>query len=134
MGATQDRRMEMKWNSYEKYIAVIFECIENRKTVNYENKKSVCIYNRAFDKCIKYIMRIDAEYPVKLDDFLDIVLSSGNFVIGHCAQFFFKMQNATVEQKLRLREALFQLLFSPDVSDWEKWAIRKNFERGWYDV
>ena len=124
----------MKRNSYERYIAVIFECFEKRKTVNYEDKKSVCIYNRAFDKCIRYIMRIDKEYPEKLDDFLDSVLSSGEFVIGHCAQFFFKMQNATESQKLRAREAISQLLISPDIGYWEKWAIRKNFENGWYDI
>ena len=124
----------MNRNTYERYIAVIFECIEKRKTVNYEDKKSVCIYNRAFDRCFKYIMRIDAEYPEKLDDFLEMVLSSGDTVILHCAQFFFKMQNATEPQKLRAREAISQLLFSPDIDDSNKWLIRKNFERGWYDV
>ena len=79
-------------------------------------------------------MRIDAEYPEKLDDFLEMVLSSGDTVILHCAQFFFKMQNATEPQKLRAREAISQLLFSPDIDDSNKWLIRKNFERGWYDV
>ena len=126
--------MGMKRDSYERYIAVIFECIEKRKTVNYEDKKSVCIYNRAFDRCIKYITRIDAEYPDRLDEFLDTVLASEEFVIRHCAQFFFKMQNATVEQKLRAREAIYQLLFSVDIEDYNKWAIRKNFERGLYNV
>ena len=55
-------------------------------------------------------------------------------MIGHCTQFFLKMQNATVEQKLRAREAIYQRLSNPNIDDWEKWAIRKNFEDGWYDV
>ena len=81
---------------YDTILKKIQECVLQRKQVDYADNKSVRSFNRAYDRCKRYVDLIDQFYPEHLEDFCTWVLSSDWDLHLTCAPMILNLKNASL--------------------------------------
>lgn len=118
---------------YDTILKKIQDCVLQRKQVDYADNQSVRSFNRAYDRCKRYVDLIDQFYPEHLEDFCTWVLSSDWELHLTCAPMILKLKNASFCQKKRMAQSIVAQLGNPDVPSDVKLGFSMNIRSHKYD-
>lgn len=118
----------MKMYSIEYCIDHILLEIENRRNVDYADKKSVQKYNLAYDRFYKNVKYIDEHYPESIGVLVDLLDHPDPDVCGHIAPLTFKLDNATLEHKEKALQAVRRIIASPETDPLDRMGFSLSLE------
>lgn len=124
--------------SFDELIAEFIRCVEIRKTVDYGDRHSVRIYNRAADRYGKIVDRIDSHFPDRRADFAALmhsdnpdVRSTAAFCVLNGIHYAPEMENQALAniRKYFRRDPLAAIAKDMWFDDWNNGRIPTRYNQ-----
>lgn len=119
--------------SFEQCIHIIMENIEQRKAVDYGDKKSVRRYNASMNAIIHNLEYIDIHFPEQFSKVIMLLEHPDQNVVRHCVPTIFRLKHTSIEQKQRIIDISKAWLADPQIDQVSKLYIADNVAR-WESV
>lgn len=108
------------------YINRILKDIDRRRAVDYGDKNSVRRYNAAMERIIRNAKYIDAHFPEELEKFVELCDHPDVFIVDHCTDIVFMLDNTTYAHKVRSFNAMCRRLNDKENTTIDTFIISQN--------